>query len=136
MHIHEYSNVIERRASRRRRRWRGPRALRSAVDSIQNDEGQPRERIQIRAAQGPLLLLADHVVEYRGTARALYADPETTRMTPILISRRISRAMQKVRYECDDDGVPEKAYGIVTRSNLVSDNFDIDTGYRRVSSLR
>jgi len=33
--------------------------------------------------------------------RALYANPETTRTTSILISRRIPRAMQKVQYERD-----------------------------------
>lgn len=45
MHIHEYSNVIERRSGGGRRQ-RGPRVLRSAVDSIQEWRG-PTVRVYI-----------------------------------------------------------------------------------------
>lgn len=98
MHIHEYSNVIERRA---RVGVEGDGGVLERFDQpstrFKNDEGQPRERIQIRAAQGPLLLLASRSSwNTEGRPCTLCESRDDTHDTDSYLAKDIAYATQKV----------------------------------------
>lgn len=102
MHIHEYSNVIERRASVGVERDGGVlERFDQPSTRFKNDEGRPRERIQIRAAQGPQLLRRRAEPRRRNTegrARALYANPPRRHARHRFLSRRRDIAPPRKKY--------------------------------------
>lgn len=111
MHIHEYSNVIERRRGERERKKETTRVLEcfdQPSTRFKNDEGQPRvyttgKRLKDRLFRGEHRVVAR---EYRTeAARALYMRGDTREKAGttfarrrILISRRIPRkTTQEIR---------------------------------------
>lgn len=138
MHIHEYSNVIERRARAGvEGDGRGPRALRSAVDSIQEWRGPTTraytDKSGSRTAAPPGEPL---VVEYRGTAVHFMRIPrrDDTHDTDSYLAKDTARVTQKSkRYERDAMTVFPKRLTVSWRDRVL-DSFDTDI--ERVPSLR